>query len=95
MSCYSRHQDRRAPTPTQETIKDHSTVSTRKLSSFSCNINCVTLSISFFSRSFVSPQTSNNNSIKRERDSGEIYGEESYDYSDEEEYEPAKRMKEA
>lgn len=46
-------------------------------------------------RSFVSPQNSNNNSIKRERDTGEIYGEDSYDYSDEDEYEPAKRMKEA
>lgn len=45
--------------------------------------------------SFVSPQNSNNNSLKRERDSGELYGEDSYDYSDEEEYEPTKRMKEA
>lgn len=41
------------------------------------------------------PQNANNNSIKRERDTGEIYGEDSYDYSDEDEYEPAKRMKEA
>jgi len=41
------------------------------------------------------PQNSNNNSLKRERDSGELYGEDSYDYSEEEEYEPTKRMKEA
>lgn len=43
-----------------------------------------------------SSQNSNNNSIKRERDTSEIYGEDSYDYSDEEDYEPAKqRIKEA
>lgn len=43
-----------------------------------------------------SSQNSNNNSIKRERDTSEIYGEDSYDYSDEDDYEPAKqRIKEA
>jgi hypothetical protein len=53
--------------------------------------------VDYTNSSFVSPQNSNNNSIKRERDSGEMYAEDSYDYSDEEEYEPstAKRLKEA
>jgi hypothetical protein len=53
--------------------------------------------VDYTNSSFVSPQNSNNNSIKRERDSGELFAEDSYDYSDDEEYEPstAKRMKEA
>jgi hypothetical protein len=50
-----------------------------KLISFTCHCS-----------SFVSPQNSNNNSLKRER---EVDYEEAYEYSDEEEFE-AKRLKE-
>lgn len=94
MSCYSRLQARRAQTTTLAITKRRSTVSTRKFIKIYC-WSSVDHRFSSSSSSFVSPQNSNNNSIKRERETSELYGEDSYDYSDEDEYEPAKRMKEA
>lgn len=83
--CFNRRLALLDLTITPVSIKYHTEVNMRKyLNLFMLKIN--------YENIFCSSQNSNNNNIKRERESNEYYAEESYDYSDEEEFE-SKRLK--